>query len=46
MDKDGFDPAAYVQRALVENGLEDLLRLYTRILGEARALDAEKKAYQ
>lgn len=44
MDKDGFDAEAFVRKALVENGMEDLLRLYTRVLGETRALDAEKKA--
>lgn len=26
------------------SGLEDLLRLYTQVVGEVRALDAEKKA--
>lgn len=44
MDKEGFDADAYVKKALTENGMEDLLRLYTRTLGEIRALDAEKKA--
>lgn len=44
MDKDGFDAAGFVQRALAEHGMEELLRLYTRVLGETRALDAEKKA--
>ncbi|KAI2627862.1 Vps51/Vps67-domain-containing protein [Hypoxylon sp. NC1633] len=44
MDREGFDAAAFVGRALAENGMEDLLRLYTRVLGETRALDAEKKA--
>ncbi|KAI5920525.1 Vps51/Vps67-domain-containing protein [Camillea tinctor] len=44
MDKPGFDAEAYVQRALAEHGMEELLRLYTRVLGETRALDAEKKA--
>ncbi|KAL7619674.1 hypothetical protein AAE478_010215 [Parahypoxylon ruwenzoriense] len=44
MDKEGFDADAFVKKALAENGMEDLLRLYTRVLGETRALDAEKKA--
>ncbi|KAI1339700.1 Vps51/Vps67-domain-containing protein [Xylariaceae sp. FL0016] len=44
MDKDGFDADAYVKKALHESGMEELLRLYTRVLGETRALDAEKKA--
>ncbi|KAI1171701.1 Vps51/Vps67-domain-containing protein [Nemania sp. FL0916] len=44
MDKDGFDADAFVKKSLAENGMQDLLRLYTRVLGETRALDAEKKA--
>ena len=44
MDKDGFDPEVFVKKALAENGMEELLRLYTRTLGEIRALEAEKKA--
>ncbi|KAH7029011.1 Vps51/Vps67-domain-containing protein [Microdochium trichocladiopsis] len=44
MDKDGFDPEAFIAQALAEKGLDELLRLYTRVLGETRALDAEKKA--
>ncbi|KAI0155086.1 Vps51/Vps67-domain-containing protein [Hypoxylon sp. FL1284] len=44
MDRPGFDAEAYVRRALAESGMEELLRLYTRVLGETRALDAEKKA--
>ncbi|KAI1424167.1 Vps51/Vps67-domain-containing protein [Xylaria sp. FL1777] len=44
MDKEGFDADSFVRRALAENGMQDLLRLYTRVLGETRALDAEKKA--
>ncbi|KAI1636094.1 Vps51/Vps67-domain-containing protein [Biscogniauxia mediterranea] len=44
MDKPGFDADAFVRRALAEHGMEELLRLYTRVLGETRALDAEKKA--
>ncbi|KAI0506355.1 Vps51/Vps67-domain-containing protein [Xylaria bambusicola] len=44
IDKEGFDADAFVKKALAENGMQDLLRLYTRVLGETRALDAEKKA--
>ncbi|KAI1505028.1 Vps51/Vps67-domain-containing protein [Biscogniauxia marginata] len=44
MDKESFDAEAFVKKALAENGMEELLRLYTRVLGETRALDAEKKA--
>ncbi|KAI1438114.1 Vps51/Vps67-domain-containing protein [Xylaria sp. CBS 124048] len=44
MDKEDFDADAFVKRALAENGMQDLLRLYTRVLSETRALDAEKKA--
>ncbi|KAI1464845.1 Vps51/Vps67-domain-containing protein [Daldinia caldariorum] len=44
MDKEGFDVDAFVKKALAENGMEELLRLYTRVLCEIRALDAEKKA--
>ncbi|KAI5863816.1 Vps51/Vps67-domain-containing protein [Durotheca rogersii] len=44
MDKEDFDADAFVKKALAENSMEELLRLYTRVLGETRALDAEKKA--
>ncbi|KAI8949139.1 Vps51/Vps67-domain-containing protein [Xylaria longipes] len=44
MDKDDFNADTFVKKALAENGMQDLLRLYTRVLGETRALDAEKKA--
>ncbi|KAJ8124733.1 hypothetical protein O1611_g8907 [Lasiodiplodia mahajangana] len=44
MDKEGFDADAFVKKALADNSMQDLLRLYTRVLGETRALDAEKKA--
>jgi vacuolar protein sorting-associated protein 51 len=44
MDKEGFDVDAFIKKALADNGMQDLLRLYTRVLGETRALDAEKKA--
>jgi vacuolar protein sorting-associated protein 51 len=44
LDVDGFDADAYVRRQLEASSLEELLRTYTRVLGEIRALDAEKKA--
>ncbi|RYP80351.1 hypothetical protein DL769_002500 [Monosporascus sp. CRB-8-3] len=44
LDAADFSAEAYVARALAESGLEDLLRLYARVVGETRALDAEKKA--
>jgi hypothetical protein len=44
LDGADFDADAYVGRTLAESGLEDLLRIYARVLGEIRALDAEKKA--
>lgn len=43
-DADGFEADAYVRAKLRDSGLEELLRTYTRVLGEIRALDAEKKA--
>ncbi|KAM3543548.1 hypothetical protein ARSEF1564_003495 [Beauveria bassiana] len=44
LDIPGFTTDEYVAKAVAENSLEDLLRLYTRVVGEVRALDAEKKA--
>ncbi|KAL2752083.1 hypothetical protein ACRALDRAFT_1072972 [Sodiomyces alcalophilus JCM 7366] len=44
LDAPNFDADAHVQKALENSTLEDLLKLYTRVLGEVRALDAEKKA--
>ncbi|KAJ9148611.1 Vps51/Vps67-domain-containing protein [Pleurostoma richardsiae] len=44
LDAPGFDAEAYVAARLRESGMEELLRTYTRVLGEVRALDAEKKA--
>ncbi|KAJ9149171.1 Vps51 domain-containing protein [Coniochaeta hoffmannii] len=44
LDSPSFDAEAYVRSALSSSGLADLLRLYARVLGEMRALDAEKKA--
>ncbi|CAK7201912.1 hypothetical protein SEUCBS139899_004627 [Sporothrix eucalyptigena] len=44
MDAPDFDAEAFVQKTLQDNSLEGLLRIYTRVLGETRALDAEKKS--
>lgn len=44
VDAEGFDADAYVKAKLRDSSLEELLRTYTRVLGEIRALDAEKKA--
>lgn len=44
VDAEGFDADAYVKAKLKDSSLEELLRTYTRVLGEIRALDAEKKA--
>jgi hypothetical protein len=44
LDAQEFDADEYVNKVVAESSLEQLLRLYTRVLGEVRALDAEKKA--
>lgn len=44
MDAPDFDADAFVRTTLQDSSLEDLLRTYTRVLGETRALDAEKKS--
>lgn len=44
IDAAGFDADAYIKTKLRDSSLEELLRTYTRVLGEIRALDAEKKA--
>lgn len=44
LDAESFDADAFVARKLQESSMEELLRTYTRVLGEIRALDAEKKA--
>ncbi|CAM1503834.1 Fc.00g014250.m01.CDS01 [Cosmosporella sp. VM-42] len=44
LDASDFDAEEYVARVVGGSGLEELLRLYTRVMGEVRALDAEKKA--
>lgn len=44
MDVPGFDADEFIARVAARSSLEQLLRLYTRVVGEVRALDAEKKA--
>ncbi|KAI5466849.1 Vps51/Vps67-domain-containing protein [Mariannaea sp. PMI_226] len=44
IDSHDFDAEDYVAKVVAKSTLEQLLRLYTRIVGEVRALDAEKKA--
>ena len=44
LDGADFSASAYVARMLADSGLEELVRAYARVVGETRALDAEKKA--
>ncbi|CAN8104958.1 unnamed protein product [Discula destructiva] len=44
IDVEGFDADAFVKAKLQDTSLGDLLKTYARVLGEIRALDAEKKA--
>ncbi|KXX80741.1 Vacuolar protein sorting-associated protein 51 [Madurella mycetomatis] len=44
LDSPAFNPAAYTTHLLATSSLADLLRTYTHVLSEMRALDAEKKA--
>ncbi|KAK4124641.1 hypothetical protein N657DRAFT_572281 [Parathielavia appendiculata] len=44
LDSPDFDAQSYIARLLSTASLADLLRTYTRVLSEMRALDAEKKA--
>ncbi|KAK7210469.1 hypothetical protein V2G26_017647 [Clonostachys chloroleuca] len=44
IDAPNFDADRYVQKVMAESSLAELLSLYARVLGEGRALDAEKKA--
>jgi hypothetical protein len=44
IDAEDFNLDEYLQRVVAESTLQELLKLYTRVLGEVRALDAEKKA--
>lgn len=44
LDNEDFKADEYITKVVSESSLEELLRLYTRVVGEVRALDAEKKA--
>ena len=44
LDSPGLDPAEFARKALATGGLADVLALQARVLGEMRALDAERKA--
>lgn len=44
IDAPDFNLDEYLQKIVAESTLQELLKLYTRVLGEVRALDAEKKA--
>ncbi|KAF4983743.1 hypothetical protein FDECE_17237 [Fusarium decemcellulare] len=44
LDAPEFDAEDYVNKVVDKSSLEELVRLYTRVVGEVRALDAEKKA--
>ncbi|KAI6708038.1 hypothetical protein PZA11_007635 [Diplocarpon coronariae] len=44
VDSPGFDAAAYVKATLEEKPLGEVLAIYQGVLGDVRALDAERKA--
>lgn len=44
LDVQEFKADEYISKVSAESSMEDLLKLYTRVVGEVRALDAEKKA--
>lgn len=44
IDAPDFHLDEFLQKTVAESTLQELLKLYTRVLGEVRALDAEKKA--
>ncbi|KAL2176666.1 Vps51/Vps67-domain-containing protein [Thermothelomyces heterothallicus CBS 202.75] len=44
LDSPNFDAQTYVANLLASSSLADLLRTYTAVLAEMRALDAERKA--
>ncbi|KAK4463271.1 Vps51/Vps67-domain-containing protein [Cladorrhinum samala] len=44
LDLPNFDPQLFITQSLESLSLSDLLRTYTKVLSEIRALDAEKKA--
>lgn len=45
IDELGFDVEVYVVKVVVESSLEELLKLYMKVLGEVRVLDVEKKVF-
>ena len=44
IDAPDFDAEEYVAKVINKSSLEELMKLYTSVVGEVRALDAEKKA--
>lgn len=44
IDAPDFNAEEYVSKIITKSSLEELMKLYTRVVGEVRALDAEKKA--
>jgi hypothetical protein len=44
IDAHDFNAEEYVAKVITKSSLEELMKLYTRVVGEVRALDAEKKA--
>lgn len=44
LDKPGFEPEAYVERLLGNEGLEGVLRIEAGLISDIRSLDGEKKA--
>ncbi|KAF2760740.1 hypothetical protein EJ05DRAFT_523908 [Pseudovirgaria hyperparasitica] len=44
LDRDGFDPEAYVKDILANQGLEEVLKVEAGLMSEIRGLDGEKKA--
>lgn len=44
IDAQDFNADEYVAKVITNSSLEELMKLYTRVVGEVRALDAEKKA--
>jgi len=44
IDAPDFNAEEYVAKVINKSSLEELMKLYTSVVGEVRALDAEKKA--